>query len=120
MLSYCSAFEYVNENKTLPFNYHSCNYYNNINRRFKTPPDEIYGFELNEFDKIKFRVNDSIIDLNSDEIEFWKTLTFKKAENEYPGETPDFNVNLVGLKTHYSAIYNHSSPIVFFFIFTRL
>jgi hypothetical protein len=81
---------------------------------FKTPPDEIYGFELNEFDKIKFRVNDSIIDLNSDEIEFWKTLTFKKAENEYPGETPDFNVNLVGLKTHYSAIYNHSSPIVFF------
>jgi hypothetical protein len=26
---------------------------------FKTPPDEIYGFELNEFDKIKFRVNDN-------------------------------------------------------------
>lgn len=81
---------------------------------FKTPPSIVYATDLKEIKAVKIVGSDSIIELKTKEIDFWKTLKFKKVNNEYPGETPDYWINLIGDKANYSVIYNNSSSIVFF------
>lgn len=79
----------------------------------KIPPKKLTGTELSTIEKI--RVNNGQIHILTDkEIEFWKSVKFNMASENYPGETPDFVVDMTGNKANFRAMHNKSSGIVFF------
>jgi hypothetical protein len=79
----------------------------------KNPPEKLSATELSAIEKISLN-NGSIHILTNKEIEYWNSLTFNLATENYPGETPDFVIKLLGSKSNFSAIYNEGSGIVFF------
>jgi hypothetical protein len=79
----------------------------------KNPPEKLAAIELPTIEKI--RVNKGPIHiLTENEIELWKDLDFVISTENYPGETPDFIIDLIGNESNFTAMYNESSRIVFF------
>src|SRR5690606_11421380 len=69
--------------------------------------------KLSKIEKIKVN-NRQINELTDKEIEFWNNLEFDISTDNYPGETPDFVIDLIGNDSDFTAMYNESSGIVFF------
>ncbi len=79
----------------------------------KNPPKKLTATELSTVKKI--RVNNGPIHiLTENEIELWKNLEFVISKENYPGETPDFVIELMGNTSNFTAMYNEPSEIVFF------
>lgn len=79
----------------------------------KNPPKKLTATKLSKIEKIKVN-NRQIYELTEKEIEFWNNLEFDISTDNYPGETPDFVIDLIGNDSDFTAMYNESSGIVFF------
>ena len=79
----------------------------------KNPPKKLAATELSAIKKIRTS-NGSIHILTDKEIQYWNSLKFNLATENYPGETPDFVVKLIGNKVNFTAMYNESNEIIFF------
>ena len=58
--------------------------------------------------------NQDTINLTQKEVDFWSNLNFEIVTSEYPGETPDFVIDLMGENNSFTAIYNREESIVYF------
>ena len=79
----------------------------------KNPPEKLTATELSKIEKIKVS-NGQTYKLTDKEIDLWNKLEFNISTDNYPGETPDFVIDLIGNKSDFTAMYNESSGIVFF------
>lgn len=79
----------------------------------KNPPEKLTATELSKIEKIKVN-NGPTYELTDKEIDLWNNLEFDISTDNYPGETPDFVIDLIGNKSDFTAMYNKSSGIVFF------
>ena len=79
----------------------------------ETPPERLKSTTVSMIHSTSIN-NQKAAELTVEEEFFWKSLEFEIVRSEYPGETPDFVVDLVGEESEFSAIYNEGSDIVFF------
>ncbi|WP_425077895.1 hypothetical protein [Psychroserpens sp. S379A] len=79
----------------------------------KIPPEKLKASDLSSIAKIKVN-NDNVQNLTEKEIKLWKNLEFKISTENYPGETPDYIIDLIGNDSNFRAMYNESSGIIFF------
>lgn len=77
------------------------------------PPKMVSASDLPHFEKISINNGDTFL-LTSKEIAYWKSLDFELTTEDYPGETPDYTLELLGADRQFTAIYNKNSSIVFF------
>lgn len=80
---------------------------------FKTPPKILKATDIPLISATKYFYKKQV-DLSISEIEYWNSLKFTMAEKEYPGETPDYVIDLITKKGKYTAMYNKEWSIVFF------
>ena len=80
---------------------------------FKTPPNKLKSRDISKIHSISVN-NHEIVKLTRDELIYWQSLEFELASMEYPGETPDFVIDLIGEKNRFTAMYNIGDDIVFF------
>jgi len=87
---------------------------------FYIPPSVVSARRLGRL--IKFHVmRDGIADVFSrsptvDEQVIWSRLSFilTDMDRQYPGESPDYEIELITNRGHYLAMYNKGEDIVFF------
>lgn len=80
---------------------------------FKTPPNKLKSSDISKIHSVSVN-NHEIVKLTIDELIYWQSLEFELASMEYPGETPDFVIDLLGEKNRFTAMYNVGDDIVFF------
>ena len=79
----------------------------------KNPPEKLNAIDLSAIEKVIVNQGQSYI-LSDKERELWKSLNFTMSTDNYPGETPDYVIDLIGNESSFTAMYNESSEIVFF------
>ncbi|WP_027003081.1 hypothetical protein [Hugenholtzia roseola] len=80
---------------------------------YKVPPEQLKSTQVSSINSVSVN-NQETIELTQQEIEYWNNLEFTLATTEYPGETPDYVVSLIGEKTEFITIYNKKNNIIFF------
>lgn len=77
------------------------------------PPKRLLGSELSQIDKVSTG-NGQIYYLKNEDIELWDSTEFNISTENYPGETPDYVIYLIGKTHEFTAMYNKDSEIIFF------
>lgn len=64
---------------------------------YRLPPQQLKSNQISSLNSVSIN-NQEPIELSQKEMDYWNNLEFTIATTEYPGETPDFVVSLIGEK----------------------
>jgi len=67
----------------------------------KSPPNRLKSTDISAIHAIAVNNRDTI-QLTKNELGYWGNLDFEIVSSEYPGETPDFVIDLIGEKTSFT------------------